>query len=395
MIIKPSAFPSLNFTNIFAIKAKAVFCLKFMVLLLISISAVYNYSFAQSKGAWNLRIKLAESYSEKIQISLDAGDFFLDDNKLSLAKNFYESAVTMGNSFLKNSLPLAEALYKLANLQENKKLARNLYQRSLEIYEAQANPTDLHIASILESLILTFDYDGTEFDLAKSSLERAIEIRKKNPEDQGLAETLRVLAWLYESHQDLNNAEKYYLQALNEEIKDLDESDIRVTLSMEKIAQFYLDTENYKKAEAFLWRKIKMHKRQPYIDLYNLGRTESMLGWTYFNLKYMKDAEKQYLNALANINKSMDKINSIPTTASLQALLDLVYFYVSQEKYESAKPYFDLAQKILTNNGETSLTEYAKSLEEELLSGEVSYPWSAHEQINGIKLMIEYALKSN
>lgn len=366
---------------------------KITIFLLLICFSVYDLSFAQSRDSWNQRIKVAASYSEKIKLSLDAGDFYLNLDKPNLAKVFYESAVTMGNNFLKNSLPLAEALYKLANLQENKKLARKLYQQSLDIYESKLEPNDLHIALVLEALILTVDYEGTEFELAKSSLERAIEIRKKNPDDKGLAETLRVLAWLYESHDDVRNAEKFYLQALNEEIKDLDEGDIRVTLSMEKMAQFYLDTENYKKAEAFLWKKIKLHKRQPYVDLYNLGRSESMLGWTYFKLQYMKDAEKQYLNALSDINKSMDKKNSVPTMASLQALLDLVYFYASQEKYDSAKPYFDLAQSILTNNGDGNLADYAKSLEDELLSGEVSYPWSAHEQIIGIRLMIDYALK--
>ncbi len=352
----------------------------------------YAYSIQPiAADEWQQQLDKAKNSADKIQLALEAGDFYLDQDKPLLAKRYYEFAVTEGNNYEPLSLNLATALNRLASVQETKSIARTLYEQSINIYEKIQQTDSLGMAETLEAVIWTYDYTGSEFTLAKDQLKKAIEIRRALKTTKLLPTILRTLGWLYESQQDWKNAEKSYVEALDIERKEWGDEDIRVILAAEMLAQFYLDSNQYPKAEKFLWRKINQHKRASTIDYYNLGRSESMLGWTYLQRQYYKDAEKHFLQALADINTSMQAIGGQPSYAALPAILDLIYFYSLQNNFEKAKEYYDSAQYILNSVGDGNINDYAHTMEQSILSGEgISYPWSVSAQIDGIYAVQDY-----
>ncbi len=337
-------------------------------------------------------IKAATDLEARINLNLEAGDRFLNDDKSSAAKRYYERAVTEGVK-LGNHPSYASALFKLANLQENKTTARSLYQSALDIYEKLYGDQNLNSAQVFEAIVWTYDYAGDDNQIAVDIIQKAITIRKLHNDTETLPSSLRTLSWLYEVKKDFKNAEKSYRDALQIDLKNLGFEDIRVVLSMENLAQFFIDIEDYSKAEGVLWDKIKRHKRTRYTDYYNLGRSESMLAWVYLKRDNIKNAERYFLSAFESIKKSMKvepNQSDIPTYA-LPALLDLVHFYTETEQFEKALPYYQQAQKLLTETGDGTLADHAQFIENEILSGNgVSYPWSADAQIDGIRLMLEY-----
>ncbi|GBU10114.1 hypothetical protein AwWohl_12520 [Gammaproteobacteria bacterium] len=354
-------------------------------------------SFAQSlkKNSIDFNINNAATLEIKVDLLIDAGNKSLENDKSNLAKRYYERAVTDGIKLGKHP-SYASALTKLANLQENKITARSLYQNSLDIYEELYGPRDLNNAHVLDDIVWTYDYSGSDTELAIDQIKRSIVIRRYHKDYQTLPANLRTLAWLYEIKNDYKKAETNYREALNIDLRILGFNDIRVILSMENLAQFFIDIGEFKKAEGVLWDKRKRHKAAKYIDYYNLGRSESMLAWVYLKLGKDGTAEYHFINALNNIKESMNDPSDSPSFPALPALLDLIAYYANKQQFDKARIYYDQAQNILSEAGDGSLADHAQFIENEILSGNgASYTWSADYQIDGIRLMIDYALKNN
>ncbi len=338
---------------------------------------------------WDALIKQTKDPEVRLQLALEAGIWYFDQDKPTRAKRYFERAVEQGK-LVGDHLALADALFRLAGLQDNKMAARAMLDRSLDIYERLKGSLDVRIAPILESLVWTYAYRGGDFDIAVGLLKRAVNIRKSAVIQTGLPETLRTLAWLYESNGYLTLAETYYVDALEIERNLLDPDDIRIILSMENLVLFYFDLQDYDKAEKLLLNKRKLHRASQAKDYYNLGRTESMLARIKIRQGDMRSAERYLLSGLGHVQRGLGQKDA---PAVLPALLELVDFYATQQRFERAKMYFDQAQSILTNEGDGTLESHARMIEDDVLAGnDGSYSWSVAAQIDGIRKMLVYAI---
>ncbi len=329
---------------------------------------------------------------EKFYNTINAGDWYLANNRPKIAKKYYLTAITYYTD-LKETVEYADALVKYANLEDDKLEARELLYQAKRILEALPN-TELAIANILETLVWTYDFKNKDVLTVTQLLEDALAIRKKYPYTSQYSETLRILGWMYESRHLLSQADYYYSSALNQDLLNLGFSDIRTVLTMENLGLFYIDYNELPKAKRLLTEKLKLHNKLKQKDYYNIGRTESMLGWISLQENDPKSAEEYYINALKHVNQSLSQNQDEPHYYSISALFDLIMFYVSQNQYTKAIPYYDAIQKVLNESGGISVREYLGSMDinnSETLSS--SYPWAIREQLKNMQKFMLFIAK--
>lgn len=328
----------------------------------------------------------------RVTIALQGGDYFYQQDNLEEARFFYNLAVNEG-FLLQESELYAEALVKSADLESDPLIARFRYHDAEEIYAAHKNYAA--IATLLERLIWTYDYTiPMELEIIIDRLEEALTLKRKEKNTTDISETMRTLAWFYEVARNTDAAEKLYQEAVTLDIARLGFDDIRSVLALERFALFYIDYQNYPAAQRELERKLALHQKTEYPDIYNIGRTQSMLGWVYLQQNEFDLAERYYIAALKNINQSITKDPDEPHYYSLPALFDLVYFYITQNQMAIADHYFTIAHEILAQAGEEDAMTYLNSINLEE-GGEIDsiiggFPWSLNAQIIGVQTMLRY-----
>lgn len=329
------------------------------------------------------------SINQQIEQLLTTGDYYILADDVVKGRQYYIQAVRIGAKD-KNSPIYAKALVKLADLEENPYLARFQYTNALDIYETHVG-FDMEIADILIKLVLTFDVT-TERIVIYELLTRAKQILEKYTYSPQYTMVLRNLAIYYEAVDDFENADSNYQAALALDLEYLTTNDIRTILALENYAAFYLKFREYQKAEEILLFKLRAHEEAETIDYYNLGRTQSMLGWTYLQLKNYDDALHYYNAALGNINYSITKNRFMPHYYSLPAIFDLIYFFNITEDPERGVPYFEVAQALLNGENEASVLDYLKETPKEVidLGRIVNYPWAATAEVEGLIAMMHY-----
>lgn len=328
--------------------------------------------------------------TDKIEHLLTTGDYYFLADNVDRARTYYIQAVEQGAKF-KNSPLYARALVKLADIEENRYLARFQYSNALDIYEVNAKKHQEAIADILEKLVWTFDFTS-ERDEAFAILNRAKSIREARSYTPKYTETLRALAWFYEINNEFSKAEKHYQKAVELDLKHLTAQDIRTVLALENFAQFFIDYEQYAKAEKVLRLKLKEHLAITPPDYYNLGRTQSMLGWVLLQQGAKKSPLYYFNEALGNINYSLTKHRFIPHYYSLPALFDLIFYHTQNGAYKRAEIYFNNAKIILTEAGESDILDYLRYTEKQEITenGLGGFPWSLEAQVEGAQAMFEY-----
>ncbi|GGZ91143.1 hypothetical protein DC083_01450 [Ignatzschineria ureiclastica] len=329
------------------------------------------------------------SINQQIEQLLTTGDYYILADDVVKGRQYYIQAVRIGAKD-KNSPIYAKALVKLADLEENPYLARFQYTNALDIYETHVG-FDMEIADILVKLVWTFDVT-TERIVIYELLTSAKQILEKYSYSPQYTMVLRNLAIYYEAVNDFENADAHYQAALALDLEHLTTNDIRTILALENYAAFYLKFREYQKAEEILLFKLKAHEEAETPDYYNLGRTQSMLGWTYLQQKNLDDALHYYNAALGNINYSITKNRFMPHYYSLPAIFDLIYFFNVTEDPDRGVPYFEVAQALLEGENEAAILDYLKETPKEMidLGRIVNYPWAATAEVEGLITMMHY-----
>lgn len=332
---------------------------------------------------------ISQPLAKQIEQSLQTGDYYLFADDPAKAREYYVSAVKLGASD-KTSPLYAKALVKLADIEDNFYLARFQYTNALDIYESHEG-YDTEVADILVKLVWTFDM-ATERIVIYELLTRAKLIQEKHDYTPQYTEVLRNLAIYYEIVNDFEKADAHYKAALALDLQHLTSSDIRTILALENYATFYLKFGEFRKAEEILLFKLNTHQSIDPPDYYNLGRTESMLGWTYLQLGDLGEALTQYNSALSNINFSISKNRAIPHYYSLPAIFDLIHFFVYVDDFPLAMSYYQLAESLLINEQEEDLLEYIENTDLEAIDFEsiVNYHWAAETEVLGLKSILNY-----
>lgn len=326
---------------------------------------------------------------EQINQLLTTGDYFLLANNPIKARQYYVQAVKKGAED-KNSPYYAKALVKLADLEENPYLARFQYTNALDIYEALVG-FDLEVADILVKLVWTLDM-SSERIVIYELLSKAKQIHEKHAYSPQYTEVLRNLAIYYETVNDFEKADANYKAALALDLQHLTKSDIRTVLALENYAGFYLKFHEYDKAEEILLFKLAAHEEVSPPDYYNLGRTQSMLGWTNLQQNDFEESLHYYNSALGNINYSITKNRFMPHYYSLPAIFDLIYFFVKTDEPDRAEPYLAVATTLLENENEGYILNYLKEADRDAISSEdiVNYSWAFDAEVDGLIAILNY-----
>ena len=327
---------------------------------------------------------------KQIEQLLATGDYFLLTSDNNKARQYYLQAIKL-DAEKQNSPFYAKALVKLADLEENAFLARFQYTNALDIYKALTG-YDMEIADILVKLVWTFDM-ATERMLIYDLLSQAKTILENHTYTPQYTEVIRNLAIYYETVNNFEKADANYKAALALDLQHLTTNDIRTILALENYASFYLKFEEFKKAEEILLFKLETHEAVNPPDYYNLGRTQSMLGWVNLQLGNYDEALHYYSSALGNINYSITKNRFMPHYYSLPAILDLIYLFVTTGKYEKAIPYYNFAISLLENENEAYTLDYLRNIDRQEISPAdiIHYPWAFEAEVEGLLEIMEYA----
>lgn len=327
--------------------------------------------------------------SKQVEQLLTTGDYYLLANDPIKARQYYVRAVKTG-AVDKSSPFYAKALVKLADMEDNAYLARFQYTNALDIYESLQG-YDMEVADILVKLVWTFDM-ATERIVIYELLTQAKQIHERHSYTPQYTEVLRNLAIYYETVDDFERADANYKAALALDLQHLTTADIRTILALENYAAFYLKFNEFKKAEEILLFKLEAHEEVSPPDYYNLGRTQSMLGWTYLQLNELDESLHHYNRALGNINYSITKNRFMPHYYSLPPIFDLIYFFIYIKEPELALPYFEVAAALLKQEDENYVLQYLQETSFEDVDPEkiVNYPWAAKAEIKGLISIIEY-----
>ncbi len=327
---------------------------------------------------------------KQIEQLIITGDYFLLTSDNDKARQYYLQAIKLGAK-KKDSPFYAKALVKLADIEENPFLARFQYTHALDLYKTFSG-YDMEIADILVKLVWTFDM-ATERLLIYDLLSQAKSILENHTFTPQYTEVLRNLAVYYETVNDFEKADANYKAALALDLQHLTTNDIRTILALENYASFYLKFAELEKAEEILLFKLESHEAVSPPDYYNLGRTQSMLGWVNLQLGNHEEALHYYSSALGNINYSITKNRFMPHYYSLPAILDLIYLFVSTEEYEKAIPYYNFAISLLENENEAYTLDYLRTVDREEISPSdiVHYPWAFEAEVEGLLKIMEYA----
>lgn len=362
---------------------------------LLSSSALWSFAMSEDESvALNTIIELSETPEIRLKNTTLIGDWFVEQNDTFTAREYYDRAVK-DYTGVRTHPDYLNLLLKIANLEKDKLAARTILTEAKLLVEGDPK-NELLYAEVLEALVWTYDIQTQDYQVVTNLLENAINIRKKYPYTPDYSATLRILGWIYESRNLLSQAEYYYNYALNNDLKYLGFGDIRTVLAMENLALFYLDFNQLDKAKRILDQKLELHLSAKALDHYNLARTESMMGWVLVQTEQAEAAEQIYLSALKNVNQSLTKSPEQLHYFSLSALFDLIYFYVSQNDFETALDYYAQAQTVVAQTDGLGLKEYVGALGqsgmEELAS---SYAWAIHAQYNSIQRLHEYLNSRN
>lgn len=327
--------------------------------------------------------------AEQIDQLITTGDYYLLANDPIKARQYYMQAVKIGSQD-KQSPFYAKSLVKLADIEENAYLARFQYTNALDIYESLLG-FDLEIADILVKLVWTFDM-ATERIVIYELLTKAKAILENHAYSPQYTEVLRNLAIYYETVDNFEQADANYQAALAIDLQYLTASDIRTVLALENYASFYLKYHEYDKAEEILQFKLTSHQESSPPDYYNLGRTESMLGWTNLQQNDLDDALHYYNSALGNINYSITKNRFMPHYYSLPAIFDIVHFFIQTQEPERAEPYFPVILALLESENEEYILDYLKTADRAEITGEdiVHYSWAFDTEVDGIIALLEH-----
>ena len=138
--------------------------------------------------------------------------------------------------------------------------------------------------------------------------------------------------------------------------------------------------------------KLDAHEKAESPDYYNLGRTQSMLGWANLQQREFDEALHNYNSALGNINFSITKNRFMPHYYSLPAIFDIIYFFINSHEPERAEPYFTVVVTLLESENEGYILNYLKEAERSDISPEdiIHYPWAAEAEIDGLIAMMQY-----
>ncbi len=329
------------------------------------------------------------SINQQIEQLLTTGDYYILADDIIKGRQYYIQAVRIGAKE-KNAPAYAKALVKLADLEENPYLARFQYTNALDIYETHTG-FDMEIADILVKLVWTFDVT-TERIVIYELLTSAKQILEKYAYSPQYTMVLRNLAIYYEAADEFDKADAHYQAALALDLEHLTTNDIRTILALENYAAFYLKFQEYSKAEEILLFKLNAHEEAETTDYYNLGRTQSMLGWTYLQQHNFDEALHYYNAALGNINYSITKNRFMPHYYSLPAIFDLIYLFNITYEPERGLPYFQVARALLASENESATLEYLKETPKEQidLSRIIHYPWAATAEIEGLITIMDY-----
>lgn len=339
---------------------------------------------------WERRLAVARSAVERWEVLMEAGQWHYrhDDDEAAIV--YFQRALDFAEThFDPGDLRVVDTLLHISELEDDPQRARQHLARALSIQEHALGTDHPDLAPTLEALVWTYDYRGDDFAAVVSLLERAVQLRRNGQFRTGLAESLRVLAWLYQSRGQPEAAQPYYEEALALDEDLLGTDDIRTVLAMESLALYYLEIARYDKAMELLRRKREVHLQVgDGRDYYNLSRTESALGWLWLREGDVGLAEDNFLYALEHLTQAVGPGDS---TLHVPVLLDLVYLYAIQDRYEQAMPYFRRAQQILLAVGGSPPEDPAGVAEDhlgEMGAGVPRWPSDAHAQ--AIRLVLSH-----
>lgn len=302
-----------------------------LILLISLLIADINISQTQLDSLKNL---LPESEGkEKIKILVKIGFFLSSENPTESIK-YLDEAIELADE-TNNKWNKADALFNkgvalwhLGKINESD----NYYNQAIPLYE-QFNDS-LSLIKVFNSQAINHQMRGN-VDKAFSTFLHSLDYAKKIDDKATIFNTLLNIGIMYDNNSNYDKCLYYY----NEAMKYADEADrASVALLQSYIAEVYLTTKNYAKAEEFLKKAVENSK---------LANDTNSLIWAYSSLGKIELEKKNYTKAESYFKESLSLAFKTEFKLDIiHAYTDLGKFYNITNNLESAENYLLEALKL-------------------------------------------------
>ncbi len=284
------------------------------------------------------------------------GNFYFTRRVYELARQNYEKAIELDPKNTEAHFKLATSYYWLATRELDRDLANELYSRSLKEWNTLSQLDSMNAKAYFEQGKIWFFSD--KFPEAATALARYVKLRPNGSLGRWyLAQSLFKLG-------DCENA----IPHLEQVAQELDSVKLQAE---ENLADCYISTKAYQKADE-IYKKLKESGREfTYIDYRKIGQAKFFTGDTlgaFENFQKSIDLNKEnncpllyFYGSLLNGKKEYAKSNDILLswlnngTCQDSSLTDKVYYiigvnYLFNSQPDSAISYFDKSLKIKPDN---------------------------------------------
>ena len=306
---------------------------------------------------------------QKLKLLIQVG-YFLSSEDPNEAIKYLDEAIALSDK-IKSKWSKADAYFNkgvaLWHLGEINK-SDSYYERAIPIYEEFQD--SLSLIKVFNSQAINHQMRGN-VELAFETFLKSLEFAKKIGDKATILNTLLNIGIMYDNNNDNENCLKYYYEALQ-----FADSDDRATLALLQsyIAEVYLSTKNFIKAEEYLQKAVENSRASD--DTKSIIWAYSSLGNIELDKKNIKVAETYFKESLKLAKKIDYKLEII------HSLTDLGKFYKRTNNFKESEKYLIQA---------TKLAEEIKSLSDlSILYGEFS---SLYYKMNDYKKAYEYQTK--
>jgi signal transduction histidine kinase len=264
--------------------------------------------------------------NDKLKILIKIG-YFLSSENPNEAIKYLDLAIELADE-IDNHWSKADALFnKGVALWHLGEISRSdeYYDRAIPIY--RLNNDSLSLIKVFNSQAINFQMKGN-VELAFETFLRSLELAKKFGDRATIVNTLLNIGVMYDNNGDSEKCLQYYKEAL----QYADEDDkASIALLQSYIAEVYLNSKNFTKAEEYLNKAIENSEESK--DTKSLIWAYSSLGSIQLNKKNYNSAENYFIQSLKLARKTDYKLEII------HALSDLGKFYNLTKNYTKAEEY--------------------------------------------------------
>ncbi|WP_199307335.1 tetratricopeptide repeat protein [Alkalinema sp. FACHB-956] len=288
---------------------------------------------------------LYESLGETYYKRLQQGQAVDRQKEQELAIVAFQEAISRREA-LEDLTPLAVSLSYLALLYDSMGRygeAEPLFQRALQIREAQLGPDHPDTATSLNNLALSYRSMG-RYGEAEPLYQRALQIREAQlgPDHPDTATSLNNIAALYDFIGHYGEAEPLYQRALQIREAQLGPDHADTATSLNNMAVLYRSTGRYGEAEPLYQRALQIREAQLGPDHPDTATSLNNIAELYRSMGRYGEAEPLYQRALQIREAQLGPDH--PDTA--QSLNNLAGLYDSMGRYGEAEPLYQRALQI-------------------------------------------------